>query len=141
MEFRPAWSVDRFVLGKFYFVLNLLLYLYFLDFVLYEYSSFSSSQKLFLHFGTWKNHSKLKLIQSYFGDQNLVNLGTQHGDWGCLRIHSMAGLTPKTFESLGMGTSWFLTGAGGRTPKTIMFSLTTILLPSKWKLQVFNLFW
>ena len=45
--------------------------MYFLDFVLYEYSSFSSSQKLFLHFGNWKNHSKLKLIQSYFGDQKL----------------------------------------------------------------------
>ena len=41
----------------------------FLDFLLYEYSSFSSSQELFLHFGIWEIRSKNRLIQSYFGDQ------------------------------------------------------------------------
>ena len=52
-------------------------YICILDFVLYEYSSFSSSQEFFLHFGTWQNHSKISSFQSYFGDQILVKIGTQ----------------------------------------------------------------
>ena len=68
-----------------YFVLSLLLYLYFLDFVLYEYSSFSSSQEFFLHFGIWKNHSKISSFQSYFGDQKTqLNLGLNNPYWPSL---------------------------------------------------------
>ena len=61
-----------------------MLYLYFLDFVFYEYSSFNSSQEFFLHFGIWKNHSKQLTLEPNLGDQNLVKFGTQHPD--CLII-------------------------------------------------------
>ena len=71
MEFRPAWSVDRLVLGKI-ILFWAYCYICILDFVLYEYSSFSSSQEFFLHFGIWKNHSKISSFSLIFWDQNLA---------------------------------------------------------------------
>ena len=58
MDFRPAWSVDRFVLGKF----NLFwtyCYICILDFVLYEYSSFSSVQDKWKFGFAWNQPSDL----------------------------------------------------------------------------------
>ena len=50
--FRPAWGVDRFVLGKL-FMFRAYCYICISDFLLCEYSSFSSSQELSLQFGIW----------------------------------------------------------------------------------------
>ena len=67
---------NRLILGKIFCFEHIVIFCI-LDFVLYEYSSFSSSQEFFLHFGTWQNHSKISSFQSYFGDQILVKIGTQ----------------------------------------------------------------
>ena len=69
MDFRPAWDVDRLILGKIIFVSSILLYLYFLDFLLYEYSSFSSSRNSFYILGFGRTIHEIQLISVLFGDQ------------------------------------------------------------------------
>ena len=78
MDFRPAWGVELFNSRYDYFCFEPIVIFVFLDFVLYEYSSFSSSQEFFLHFGIWKNHSKPTHFSLILGTKNLVNIGTQH---------------------------------------------------------------
>ena len=60
--------------------MSLLLYLYFLDSVLFEYSSSSSSQEFFSTFWNLEEPFKNQLISVLFwGPKNLVNIGTQQG--------------------------------------------------------------
>ena len=67
---------NRLILGKI-ILFWAYCYICILDFVLYEYSSFSSSQEFFLHFGIWKNHSKSTHFSLILGTKNLVKFGTQ----------------------------------------------------------------
>ena len=78
MEFQPVWGVELFNLRYNYFCFEPIVIFVFLDFVLYEYSSFSSSQEFFLHFGIWKNHSKTTHFSLILRTKNLVKFGTQH---------------------------------------------------------------
>ena len=77
MEFQRVWGVELFNLRYNYFCFEPIVIFVFLDFVLYEYSSFSSSQEFFLHFGIWKNHSKSTHLVLFWGPKKLDNFGTQ----------------------------------------------------------------
>ena len=59
-----------------YFCFEPIVIFVFLDFVLYEYSSFSSSQEFFLHFGIWKNHSENSAhLVLFWGPKTWLKLG------------------------------------------------------------------
>ena len=71
MDFRPAWGVELFNSRYDYFCFEPIVIFVFLDFVLYEYSSFSSSQEFFLHFGNLEEPFKNRLILVLFWEPEL----------------------------------------------------------------------
>ena len=78
MDFRPAWDVDCFILGKNYFCFECIVIFCVSDFVLYEYTfSLNSSQNSFYIPKYWKSHSKSVHSALFLGPKNLAEYQDQ----------------------------------------------------------------
>ena len=77
MDSRPAWGVELFNSRYDYFCFEPIVIFVFLDFVLYEYSSFSSSQEFFSAFWNLVEPFKSAHFSLNLGTKILANIGTQ----------------------------------------------------------------
>ena len=80
MELQPVWGVELFNLRYNYFCFEPIVIFVFLDFVLYEYSSFSSSRNSFYILESGRTVQKFSSFSLILGTKILVKIGTQHMD-------------------------------------------------------------